>query len=100
MALVAVTLKTYVFPVVSPVMVHDVVVLVHESPPGDAVAVYKVIADPPFEAGALQVTEAEVTEATVAFTFVGAPGGAAGTMALDTPKDPVPYVLVAVTSKV
>jgi hypothetical protein len=77
-------------PVLSPVMVHPGVVLVHVNPPGEEVAVYNVIADPPLLPGALHVTAAEVIDATVAFTFVGAPGGAAGTTALDTPAGPDP----------
>ena len=58
------------------------------------------IADPPVEDGALQVTVACVLLA-VAVTFVGAPGTVAGVIALEVLEDmAVPTVLVATTVKV
>jgi hypothetical protein len=101
MELVAVTLNEYEFPVVRPVMVHGVEEEVQVSPPGDAVAVYKVIAAPPFEAGALQEIVAEVVEATTALVIVGAPGIVAGTIAAEAGEAAeVPRALVAVTETV
>jgi hypothetical protein len=44
------------------------------APPGDAVAVYELIAAPPLSDGAVQLTVA-CPSATTAETFVGAPGG-------------------------
>ena len=46
-------------------------------PPGLAVTLYAVIADPPLDAGAAHVTSACVLPA-VAVTLVGAPGAVAG----------------------
>jgi hypothetical protein len=83
-------------------MVHEVAPdVVQFAPPGWDVAVYKVIVDPPFEDGAVQESAAEVSEATLALTPVGAPGIVDGTMADDDPENPeVPVTLVAVTEKV
>ncbi len=54
--LVATTVKVKLVPLVRPVMVHVVAgaVAVQEAPKGDAVAVYEVMAEPPFDAGAVQ----------------------------------------------
>ena len=57
-------------------------------PPGDDVTVYPVIALPPLDAGAVQVTVAWVLPA-VATTLVGAPGtvaAAVGVTEFDGPK--------------
>ena len=51
--LVAVTVKVYAVPFVSPVTAHDNTPAVeHDPPPGDDVTVYPVIAAPPSLAGA------------------------------------------------
>jgi hypothetical protein len=55
------------------VIVQPVVAVEHVAPPGDAVAVYDVIADPPFDAGAVHETAACAFPG-VADTPVGAPG--------------------------
>ena len=78
---VAVTVKVYGVPLVRLLTVivqaagpeHDPV-----NPPGLEVAVYVVIAAPPFDAGAVKVTLAEPLPA-VALTEVGAPGTTAAT---------------------
>ena len=54
-------------------MVHEVEEVVQVAPPGEAVAVYEVIAAPPFDEGALQEIVAWASPA-VALTAVGAPG--------------------------
>ena len=41
---------------------------------GEVIAVYEVIAEPPFFAGAVNATEIEVEEILVAVPIVGAPG--------------------------
>ena len=59
LALVALTVKVYVEPAVRPeVMVQEVPDPVQVAPPGLAVAVYVVMAEPPVLAGALQLTTA------------------------------------------
>jgi hypothetical protein len=75
-------------------------------PPGDAATLYDVIAEPPFEAGAVKLTVAWPSPAT-ADTPDGAPGtvepagGAAGVTAFDgEDAAPVPALLVAVTLNV
>jgi hypothetical protein len=100
-ALTAVTLKKYEDPVVRPVIVQvRAPAVVHEAPPGEAVAVYPVTASPLAEA-ADQVTAAEVSEATLEPTPVGADGTVAGTIAADADEpDEVPRALVAVMENV
>ena len=106
--LVAVAVKVYVSPVVSPVNVHERdPVVVHVSPPLAEVAisvalmVYSVIGDPPSDAGAVQVTVAEVTLATTALVMIGAPGADAGVTEFDVDDGgDVPIALVAVTVNV
>jgi len=69
-------------------------------PPGEAVAVYDVIGEPPLEAGGVNVTVACVFPA-VAVPIVGGPGTAAGvTLFVGGDAGPVPTALVAVTVKV
>jgi hypothetical protein len=59
-----------------------------------------VIAEPPFEAGAVNATEACALP-EVAVPTVGAPGTVAGVMELDAAEaELVPTALVAVTEKV
>ena len=63
---------------------QEVVVLVQVLPPGDEVAVYPVIALPPLDAGAVQLTTDDAL-ATVPETLVGAPGTVRGvTLAVPT----------------
>ena len=72
----ALTVKVYDVPFVNPVIEceRDVLpALVSVPPAGMDVTVYPVIADPPFEAGAVNETLAEAFEAE-AVTPVGAPG--------------------------
>ena len=51
-------------------------------PPGEDVAVYKVIVAPPLLAGAVYVTVAVVEPVAVAVPIVGAPGTVAATVAV------------------
>jgi hypothetical protein len=70
------TVTEYAVPGESPEMVHEVAAaaVVQAAPPGDAVAVYEVIGDPPFSEGAAHDTSAVVIPgATV--RPVGWPGG-------------------------
>ena len=70
-------------------------------PPGDEVAVYNVIVDPPSLAGAVYVTVASVEDVAVAVPIVGAPGTLAVVTLLDDAlAGPVPITLVAVTVNV
>jgi hypothetical protein len=99
---VAVTVNVYAVPFVKPLTVA--VVLPPETvavkPPGEDVALYDVIAAPPLDAGAVQLTDACPLPA-VAVTFVGAPGGAAGVTLLEAVEaGPFPAELVAVTVNV
>jgi len=78
------------------------VVFVHDAgavTPGDDVTVYPVIAFPPFDAGALQLTTDDAF-ATVAETFVGAPGTVLGVTDVDVPASELPVALVAITLNV
>jgi hypothetical protein len=69
-------------------------------PPGEEVTVYELIAAPPLEAGADQLTDA-CPFPPVAVTLVGAPGGAAGITLLEGEEaEPIPAELLAVTVKV
>jgi len=67
---------------VSPVTVSGLEVPETVAPPGDAVTRYEVIADPPFDAGAVKRTTAWVSPA-VPDTPVGAPGTARGVTAFE-----------------
>jgi len=101
-AFVAVTVNVYDVLLVSPVTVADVVDpdTVAVRPPGDDVTVYPVIGDPPVAEGAVHDTVAWPFPA-VAFTAVGAPGGAAGVTALDAAEaGPGPPAVTAVTVNV
>src|SRR4051794_5089833 len=69
-------------------------------PPGAELTVYEVIAEPPFERGAANVTSACVLPAA-AIGSVGAPGRVAGvTLFEGADASPVPTALVAVTVNV
>jgi hypothetical protein len=99
-AFVAVTVNVYLTPFVKPVTVNGLAAPVAVSPPGDAVTVYEVIADPPFDAGALNVTVAWPFPA-VAAPALGAPGTVGGTDGVTVfdgaDAGPVPTLFVAVT---
>ena len=101
---VAVIVKVYAVPAVSPVMgmepepVWDTVAMI---PPGFDVALYWVIAEPPLESGAVKATVAEFAPVAVAAPIVGAPGGLnVVTEADGLDGTEVPAALVAVTVKV
>jgi len=102
-AFVAVTVNVYDVPPDKPLTVivpEPAWLKVPVKLPGEEVAVYVVIVEPPSLAGAVNGTEAVVAE-TVAVPIVGAPG----TLAVDTLFDSalgvlVPAPLVAVTEKV
>jgi hypothetical protein len=102
-ALVAVTVNVYAVPLVRPVTVADVApVVVIVRPPGAAVTVYPVTAEPPSLAGAVHDTTAAVFPA-VAVTPVGTPGatdanGVTAAEAADAAD--APATLVAVTVNV
>jgi hypothetical protein len=69
-------------------------------PPGDEVTTYPVMALPPFDAGAVQLTPALVLP-EVAITLVGAPGTVAGVTEFDgADAEPGPNVLLATTVNV
>ena len=69
-------------------------------PPGEDVAVYEVIGEPPVDAGGVKVTVACEIPA-VAVPIVGGPGTAAGvTLFEGADAGPVPTAFVAVTVKV
>jgi hypothetical protein len=75
-------------------------VLLAVRPPGEAVAVYSVIVEPPLLAGAVQDTTAAALPG-VALTPVGAPGTVIGvTKPLAADGREVPAALVAVTVNV
>ena len=100
-AFVAVTVNVYAVPLVSPLTVQEVDTVEQVKPPGDDVTVYPLIAAPPLETGAVQVTNDWVLAFEVAVTAVGAPGTAAGTAGADAADEgPVPAELVADTMKV
>ena len=79
---VALTVKVYPVPLLSPDTVHEVVgaVAVHVLPPGLVVTVYPVTADSPFGVGAVQDTSTSAFPG-VPVTEVGALGTASGVTA-------------------
>ena len=86
---------------VSPATVHGEDAHEPVKLPGDEVAVYPLMAEPPFEAGAVKDTTDWELAYDVAVTAVGAPAVVAGMAAADAAEaGPVPVVLVAVTVKV
>jgi hypothetical protein len=101
-AFVAVTVNVYCWPFVSPFTVQPVAPFVPQvKPPGDAVAVYPVIALPPSDEGAVHERPTWVLPRT-ADTSVGAPGtvaAATGVAVSVFEGDPVPTPFVAVTAK-
>lgn len=101
MALVAVTVKVYDIPLVSPVTVHEVLPVVVQVIPDEEVTLYPVIGRPPFEPGGVQETTDCPLANDVAVTPVGAPGVVGTTTELDgRDNGPVPTAFVAVTVKV
>jgi len=97
---VAVTVKVYAVPLVRPVTVIGDAAPLATIPPGDEVAVYVVIAEPPVEAGGVNATVACALPA-VAVPIVGGPGTAPGvTLFVGADAGPVPAALVAVTVNV
>jgi hypothetical protein len=98
---VAVTVNVYAVPLVRPVTVADAApVEVAVRPPGAAVTVYAVIAEPPSLAGAVQDTTAWVFPG-VEVTATGAPGTVRGVTAAEAAEaGDVPTALVAVTVSV
>jgi hypothetical protein len=99
---VAMTVKVYAVPFVRPSTVMEVHGAAHVpvKPPGEDIAVYDVIAEPPLLAGAVKATLACALPA-VAVPMVGAPGIVAGVVLFDAADaGPVPSALVAVTVKV
>jgi hypothetical protein len=101
--LVAVTVKVYDVPTVSPVTVAGLLVGVTPVQPphaGDGITVYPVIADP-LAVGAVQLTVTVPVLLAVALTAVGAPGTAMSVWLAEAAEAvPVPIPLVAVTVKV
>src|ERR1019366_1615803 len=96
--LVALTVNVYAVPLVRPVSAAWVApVVVAVRPPGEAVTVYLVTAEPPLLLGAVQDTAAAALPG-VASTPVGAPGTVLGvTTALASEAGEVPTALVAFT---
>jgi hypothetical protein len=83
------------------VTVQVVVAAEQVKPPGEEVAVYPVMAEPPLLTGAVQETTDWALALEVAVTPVGAPAVVAGMAAAEAAEgDPVPVPLVAVTVKV
>ena len=101
-ALIATTVNEYEEPLLSPetVQLVDPTGTLHVAPPGEAVTVYPVIAEPPLSDGGVKETRA-LPLPSVADTNVGDPGTVAGvavTVAVDDSESPTP--LVAITRKV
>src|SRR5512146_3144373 len=72
-ALVAVTVTAYVVPFTSPLMLQPSWLVVQLAPPGEAVAVYAVIAEPPLLDGAFHAAPI-VPSPAVSDVRTGAPG--------------------------
>ena len=99
-ALLARTLQVYAVPLVRPTTVMGDAGPLALTPPGADVTVYDVIAEPPVDAGGVNVTVACALPA-VALPIVGAPGTAAGVTLLEGAEaGPVPTAFVAVTVNV
>jgi hypothetical protein len=100
LAFVAITVKVYAVPLVSPVTVIGLVEPVPVILPGFEVTVYPVIADPPLLAGAVNATIACALPA-VAVPIVGAPGPVEGVTEFEaTLAGLIPLAFVAITVKV
>jgi hypothetical protein len=79
--------------------VQEVVAVEQVNPPGEKVTVYAVIALPPLDAGAVQLTTDDALP-TVPETLVGAPGTVLGITFDDVPALEFPAALIAITEKV
>jgi hypothetical protein len=98
-SLMAVTVKLYAVPFVSPVTAMGLALPDAVAPPGDAVTVYELIGEP-LSAGAVKTMVACRSPPT-ADTSVGAPGRPAGVTLFDAAEaGPVPTPFVAVTVNV
>ncbi len=86
-------------PFVKPVTLQEVVAVVQVNPPGEEVTVYVVIALPPLDPGAVQLTTDDAL-ATVPETPVGAPGTVLGVTFDDVPAVEFPAALIAITENV
>jgi hypothetical protein len=82
-----------------PVTVHESVTVVHVAAPGDDVTVYAVIAAPPFDWGADQLTVTWPPPGTP-LTESGAVGTVLGVIAALVALGPVPMLLTAATANV
>jgi hypothetical protein len=100
-ALVAFTVNVYAVPLARPVIVAVLTPFVLAvTPPGDAVTVYPVMAEPPLLTGAVHDTTAWAFPG-VAVTAIGAPGTVVGvTAALGIEASELPAALAAVTVNV
>jgi sulfur carrier protein ThiS len=99
-AFVALTVNVYAVPLVKPETVQEVDAVVQVNDPGDEVTVYPVIALPPLDPGALQLTTDEES-AAVPETPVGAPGtvgAATATLSVAIEGDESPLAFVATTT--
>ena len=99
--LVAVTVKVYAVPLVSPVTVIGDEAPVAVRPSGEEVTVYPVITAPPVFVGAVKLTVA-LPLLTIAEMLVGTPGAIGAGVTADDALEavPVPTELVATTVKV
>jgi len=94
----AFTLNRYDVPFTKPVTRHEVELVVQVNPPGFDVTVYPLIAAPPSDTGATQVTTDWPFPPLVADTPLGAPGTAEGTTTFDgADSDCAPPVFTATT---
>lgn len=99
-ALEAVTVNDTVEPAASPDTTQLVAEVLHAALPPTRVAVYEVIALPPFDVGAFHETVADVPLAATALALVGAPGATGAgmnTQPVPAESGPVPAELVAAT---
>jgi hypothetical protein len=96
---VAVTVKVYEVPSLKPVIVQVVLEVVHVAPVFE-VTVYPVIAEPPFDEGAVQAITDCFEAPELAVTDTGAPGIFAVVALADADAIEVPTALVAVTVNV
>ena len=78
---------------------QEVVAVEQVNPPGKEVTVYVVIALPPLDPGAVQLTTDDAF-ATVPETLVGAPGIVLGITLDDVPAGELPTALIAITENV
>ena len=97
-ALVAETVKVYAVPLSKPLTVHEVVVVVQDLFPGEAITLYEVMGEP-LAAGAVHETLAEPLAGT-AVGAAGVAGGPVGAAAADAVEGAeAPALLSAVARK-